>query len=281
MPTPAPLVRPLGTMIAYGFARGHLDTDLAIAERLRASLLEILPDWRSLPSPAELRQRVADRGLAVWSAHGCWGGQSIRAERVDLGHPETIVRDASVDDVKRCVDWLVEAGGQMLVVHPGGLSDPSHFEQRRQALSSALDEVGSHARGTGITVCVENMPPGVHPGSRMGDVAELVAEIDLPELGLALDTGHAQLCASPQEEAHAAGALLRTTHVHDNNGRSDTHEPPGTGSIDWAAWVEALDAIDYRGPVMLECIRHFREHPDSLNLALDHLLDSLTRRPGD
>src|SRR5205807_2265960 len=126
--------------------------------------------------------------------------------------------------------------------------------------------------------CVENMPPGVHPGSRMADLAELVAELDQPELALALDTGHAQLNASPHEETLATGGLLRTTHVHDNNGRQDTHEPPGLGTIDWNAWVEALDSVGYRGPIMLECIRHLRQSPESLNETLLALLVRLTHR---
>ena len=79
-------VRPLGTMVAYGFADRDLDVDLAIARRLGARVLEILPDWRVLPDPeAACDAQVADAGLAVHSAHGCWGGQSIRAARVDLG----------------------------------------------------------------------------------------------------------------------------------------------------------------------------------------------------
>jgi sugar phosphate isomerase/epimerase len=109
------------------------------------------------------------------------------------------------------------------------------------------------------------MPPGVHPGSRMADLTDLLVELNHPRLALALDTGHANLTANAAEETRAAGSLLATTHVHDNNGRKDSHEPPGCGTIDWAAWGEALDRIGYEGPIMLECIRHLREHPGSFN----------------
>ena len=80
--------RALGTMVAYGFATGGLAADLAIARRLHASVVEAFPDWRTLPEPAVFRDEVAAAGLAVHSAHGCWGGQSIRAARVDLGDPD-------------------------------------------------------------------------------------------------------------------------------------------------------------------------------------------------
>lgn len=270
-----PIVRALGTMVAYGFSRGHLETDLAIAQRLGVELIELLPDWRSLPDPNEAGDRVRDAGLKVHSAHGCWGAQSIRASRVDLGHPETSLRNESVDDVKRCVDWLGSAGGQYLVVHPGGLSDPTERTLRLDALAIALSALADHAEGSGVILCVENMPLGVHPGSHMGDLRALVDEIDRPELALALDTGHAHIVSSAAAETLAAGDRLATTHVHDNDGRHDSHQPPGLGSIDWAGWLRALDTIEYRGPVMLECIRSLREHPEQIDSIFLRQLDFL------
>lgn len=257
--------RPLGTMIAYGFAGGDVGIDLGIASRLGAEVVEALPDWKNFPDPDVLRRRVADFGLAIHSAHGCWGGRSIRAARVDLSHPDAEGRPAGLDDLRLCVDWLAKAGGRCLVVHPGGLSDPARWNDRRGRLGDGLVALADHASGTGVVVCVENMPPGVHPGSRMADLAGLVAEIDRPELALALDTGHAHLNGSAADETLAAGAGLRTTHVHDNDGRLDAHLPPGSGSVDWAAWVRSLDAIGYEGPIMLECIRHLRSYPESLS----------------
>ncbi len=269
--------RPLGTMIVYGFPKGDLDVDLAIAGRLGAEVLEILPHWPACPDPKALAARVADHGLTIHGAHGCWGGQSIRASRVDLGHPDPAPRAASLDDLKRCVDWLRDAGGACLVVHPGGLSDPADFAPRREALAGGLIALAGHAEGTGVVVCVENMPPGVHPGSKMADLAGLVAELDHPHLALALDTGHAHIAETVAAATAAAGPGLRTTHVHDNDGRRDVHWPPGLGSIDWAGWVAGLDAIGYRGPILLECIKHLRDKPESLD---DGLLLRLRRMTG-
>jgi sugar phosphate isomerase/epimerase len=271
--------RQLGTMVVYGDRGAVIDTDLDLAERLGARVLEILPDWRRLADPAELARRVRDRGMSIHSAHGCWGGQSIRAERVDLGHPDPEIQRTSVEDLMRCLDWLAEAGGRYLVVHPGGLSEPASFAVRRAGLARSLESLADHARSTGGIVCVENMPPGVHPGSRMSDLAELLETLERPELALAIDTGHGNLTSTAAMETRAAGRLLRTTHIHDNNGRSDTHDPPGCGTIDWRAWIEALDAIGYTGPLILECIRHVREHPESIDETLLSLLAQLAGKP--
>jgi sugar phosphate isomerase/epimerase len=269
--------RSLGTMVAYGFPAIDLAAELALAQRIGASLLEILPDWRTLPDPELVRRQVAEAGLAIHSAHGCWGGQAIRAWRVDLGALSAPAHRAAVDDLKQCVDWLAAAGGTCLVVHPGGLSEPEDAPARRAALARGLLALADHAHGTGVVLCVENMPPGVHPGSRMADLFELLVELDRPELALALDTGHAHITATAGTETRTAGRLLRTTHVHDNDGRQDTHLPPGLGTLDWPTWLEALDAVDYRGPILLECIRYLRNDPESLSDDLRGLLRRLTR----
>jgi sugar phosphate isomerase/epimerase len=269
-------VRALGTMVAYGFPDRDLGPDLAIAARLGARVLEIFPDWRSDPDPAALRSRLLGEGFSVHSAHGCWGGQSIRAPRVDLGDPDPTTRRASVDDLRRCVEWLSEAGGTCLVVHPGGLSDSEQAGHRGDALAHSLGELADHARGTGVVLCVENMPPGVHPGSRMADVAAVVARVGRDEVALAVDTGHANIVSSAAAETLDAGDRLRTTHLHDNDGRQDTHLPPGLGTVDWGGWAAALDTIGYRGPVMLECIRHFRKYPETIDDALLTRLGRMT-----
>jgi sugar phosphate isomerase/epimerase len=250
-------------MITYGYRAIDLDDELELAGRLGVSVLEILPGWSAFPDPVKLARRAQDYGFKIHSAHGCWGGQTIRARRVDLGSTDPSTQQESVEDLMRCLDWLADTGGTCLVVHPGGLSDESELARRRSALEQALVQLAGHASGAGVLICVENMPPGVHPGSRMADLAQLLAEINHPQLALALDTGHANLGEGVVAETQAAGSLLATTHVHDNNGRQDSHLPPGHGTVDWAQWGRTLDSIRYDGPIVLECIKHLREIPSS------------------
>ncbi len=265
-------------MIVYGFSEIDVSDELCLAERIGASVLEILPDWARFPDPAVIRARASERGFSIHSAHGCWGSRTIRAARVDLGSPEPAAHRESVDDLKLCIDWLESAGGKCLVVHPGVLSTPEETQHRRAALADGLTALADHARHTGVTVCVENMPPGVYPGARMADLAELLAEINDPVLALALDTGHANLGAGVAAETKAAGRWLATTHVHDNNGRQDSHHPPGHGTINWPDWRSALDSIGYGGPIVLECVRHLRQFPGDYDPAV---LRSIARSAGE
>jgi len=149
---------------------------------------------------------------------------------------------------------------------------PDEFEGRREALLRGLMKLADHSGRGATIICVENMPPGVFPGSSMRDLSSIVDELADPRLKLAIDTGHAQLTSAPASETRDAGTRLATTHVHDNDGRRDLHLPPGEGGVDWQAWRSALDEIDYQGPIILECIRELRKNPSRLtNRFREHL----------
>jgi len=214
-------------MITQGYPGIKLADEFDLAARIGASVVEVLPNWSVYPPADDIARMASERGIAIHSAHGCWGGQSIKASRVDLAATEQSTHRASIDDLKRCIDWLEAAGGTCLIVHPGGLSHPDDLEPRRDALMRGLSELAEHAASGRIVVCVENMPPGVWPGSRMADLSELLIEIDHPRLALALDTGHARLSGDVGGETIAAGSRLLTTHVHDNDSRRDLHGPIG------------------------------------------------------
>src|SRR6516225_5627104 len=140
--------RSLGTMVAYGFPGVDFACELTLARQFGAVVLEILPDWGRFPSPALVKRQAADADFRIHSAHGCWGSRSIAAGRVALGSTDPTTHRESVEGLKRCVDWLKEAEGTCLVVHPGGLSSRAEYAQRRDALARALLTLAEHARGT-------------------------------------------------------------------------------------------------------------------------------------
>jgi len=86
----------------------------------------------------------------------------------------------------------------------------------------------------------------------------------LPELGLHLDIGHANLEAPhnmTEEILTAYGTRLRHVHLHDNRGgHADLHLPLGAGNIDVRKEIGALKRCGYDGTITLEVFtpdRHF------------------------
>jgi hypothetical protein len=45
---------------------------------------------------------------------------------------------------------------------------------------------------------------------------------------------------------------LLMVHAHDNHGRGDDHQPPGTGSIDWYRVTATLSEANFHGAIILE-----------------------------
>jgi sugar phosphate isomerase/epimerase len=263
---------PFGIMIVCGYEQHSLADQLQIARRLEASYVEFYPRWATAPGPQAIGRLVRDFGLDVWSAHGPWGNETWSDGRVDLASLDGEMRRRSVTDVRRAIEWLAATGGRCLVVHPGVLSDANDFDRRRSALVESLSELAPVAANHAIWLCVENLPRGSFPGSYTSDNASIVRELAASHVGLCLDTGHANIMADVGSEAREAGTLLRTTHVHDNDGQRDSHLLPGLGSIRWPEFSSALTEIDYDGVIMLECPRFMR---DNLHLLNDELRDRL------
>lgn len=266
-PPPLPPTRPemlpewaVGTMIVHGFPRVRIEDDLRIARAIGASCVELLPHWKTLPDAREAADRVRDAGLKIHSVHGSWGSQfAVRAPRVDLASTDEAERRRSLDDLRTCIEWSVEVGARVLVIHPGGLSDPMDALVRGRRLADSLATLAEELPDGGPVLGIENMPPGVHPGSDMADLAQIVGELDRPDVRLVLDTGHAALTQGVEYGLRTSASLLISTHIHDNDGRQDTHLVPGDGAIAWQAWRSSLASSPYRGVLLLECIRALRD----------------------
>ena len=77
----------------------------------------------------------------------------------------------------------------------------------------------------------------------------------LPELGLHLDIGHANLMVphnTTEEILTAYGTRLRHVHLHDNKGGAgDLHLPIGAGDLDVRTNIRALKKCGYDGTITL------------------------------
>lgn len=73
-----------------------------------------------------------------------------------------------------------------------------------------------------------------------------------------MDTGHTNKAMrfdnnpSPADAIRRIGKSISVLHLHDNNGLTDQHKIPLTGSIDWKDVFDALDEIGYNGVYNME-----------------------------
>jgi sugar phosphate isomerase/epimerase len=177
------------------------------------------------------------------------------------------IRQASLEELRRCVNVFAAIGARWMNVHPDRHA-PMH--SRRFFVDKNLEtlrELLPYASDKGVGVMLENLPGDFNTAAQMGELLD-----PLPELGLHLDIGHANLLVaqSTVEELLAAyGSRLRHVHLHDNKGGgADLHLPLGTGTVDVRGAVRLLHARGYDGTITLEV---FTPDPHHLTYSRDLL----------
>jgi sugar phosphate isomerase/epimerase len=169
------------------------------------------------------------------------------------------IRRATLQELRRCVDVFAAIGARWINVHPdrhAPMHDRRFLVEKNVA---TLGELIPYAAEHGLGVMVENLPGDFNTARDLGDLFD-----PLPELGLHLDIGHAnlQVVHSTVEEILAAyGERLRHVHLHDNKGgAADLHLPLGTGTVDLRGAVRLLQSVGYDGTITLEVFTPDRHH---------------------
>jgi sugar phosphate isomerase/epimerase len=176
------------------------------------------------------------------------------------------IRRAALDELRRCVEVFAELGARWMNVHPdrhAPMHDrPFFVGKNRETLAALLPFARSH----GIGVMVENLPGDFNTSQQLGELLDF-----LPDLGLHLDFGHANLLvpeSTAGELLATYGNRLRHVHLHDNKGGSaDLHLPLGTGTVDVRRTVQLLQRQGYDGTITLEVFtpdRHYLGYSKSL-----------------
>lgn len=110
-----------------------------------------------------------------------------------------------------------------------------------------------------VRFAVEDFPLDAAASAHYRD--DLASLAGCPEYGILLDLGHMHLRQGnePYFREKSLSEHLRDVplpvievHVHDNDGKSDLHQHPGTGNADLAAMAEGLKAVGFTGVSTIE-----------------------------
>jgi sugar phosphate isomerase/epimerase len=122
----------------------------------------------------------------------------------------------------------------------------------------ALKEIVEYGRRNSVAINLENL-------SETAEDFESVID-EVPDLGLTLDVGHANLNGSENKSISIIekfGKLIRHVHLHDNRGGQskddDLHLQIGAGTIDFWEIIESLMGVGYEGTMTLEVKPEFQE----------------------
>ncbi len=183
---------------------------------------------------------------------------TVHAPFTDLNiaslNPE--VRRLSLKIVKRSLSNADSLGAKVWVFHPGAHGPISSYyphEDVRLNLESTA-ELADYAENTGVHLGIENMPGGFSAIlTRVEEFEEFFQEAR-PNVGLALDVGHAYTVGQLELFLSKFGDRIVHVHVHDNNRSSDSHLDIGAGSINWTETISYLKRNGFKGILMVESV---------------------------
>jgi sugar phosphate isomerase/epimerase len=173
--------------------------------------------------------------------------------------PFKALRKGAVDEFKRCCEIFGELGAKWVNVHPDRHA-PFHdrafmIEMNLECFAQTLPT----AKAAGVSIMIENLPGHYNTPAEVGWFLDR-----MPELGLHLDIGHANLLVeknSGPDLCATYGQRLAHVHIHDNKGGSaDLHLPIGVGNIDWPSMIRALKRANYDDTITLEVFTEDRHY---------------------
>jgi sugar phosphate isomerase/epimerase len=244
---------PVGLSTGCFYQRSIFDV-LALVRESGFSLIEISssPGHFNFHDREELLRLTAllrDLDLVPFSFHG------PLADHLDITSADEGNREQTVKEMLSVVEAAATLGARHLIVHPG----PDHLDRtdgeqhgaRLKRAAESLRNIQGRCRELGVMMVIENMLPHLSLG-RTRDLLHVIGEFDGEEVGVCLDTGHANLAGDIYDLPGQIGRRLRMLHVHDNRGGHDDHLPPGQGHINWPLLLSRLAEQKFEGPLILE-----------------------------
>lgn len=212
-------------------------------------------DYRDRAQIRELGHWFRDSELKVHSIHAPffsddqWGRSGPNAI-ITITEPVKSKRIGMVDEIKRALEMAETVPFRFMVQHLG-TSEEEYDERRLDAALSSLEELSLFARQRGVEILLENIPNGISSGERL---VHFLGATHL-NLGFCFDTGHANLMEGVDAAFDLMKDRIRSTHVHDNDGNTDTHLFPAVaegGTIDWRKLMPEFHARASQFPLLLE-----------------------------
>jgi sugar phosphate isomerase/epimerase len=220
-------------------------------------------DYHNRVQISEMGYWFRDSELKVNSVHAPLfsddvSGRSGPDAVLNITEPVKAKRMRVVDEIKRTLEIAETIPFRYLIQHLG-VPEEEFSERSVDSAFSALEEISLFARQRGVEVLLENTPNELSSAERL----LVFFELTHMDLNVCFDLGHAHMNEGVEGAFRLLKDRIRSTHVHDNNGKTDAHLFPGTtgGTIDWSRAMHALRSQSDQYPLLLE----LKEQPDLPN----------------
>lgn len=139
-------------------------------------------------------------------------------------------------------------GSDVIIMHlPMAPADEPAATQFWERVRRTLDALAPQSRRYGVRIAIENGGAG-----HLNSIAPVFTMYPADYIGLCYDSGHGNLAGDGLDWLDKLGSRLLSVHLHDNDGLSDQHKLPFTGTVDWDRLTRLIARSAYRKGVSLE-----------------------------
>jgi len=182
--------------------------------------------------------------------------------------PDPKIRQKGVDELK----WRIDMAAEMEASVIGGpfhsafawFSGEPPTEDERKWSAEVLHQAAEYAAGTGVILTPETLNRfECYLFNTLGSIAQMLREIDHPNLRMIYDTHHAHI----EEKSQATvirefSDLIAHVHISEND-----RGTPGSGQVHWDEVFTNLKAISYDNWLTIEAFsRHNPEFASGINV---------------
>lgn len=257
--------------------RKHLD----FLEALDLEAVELSPGSLDLIRNGVLDKKACTSVLDALSSYD-FSYTAHAPYNTNLASPSML--KISVKIARSCIDFCVMTKAQILVLHSGYItpSDEISESESLKFLADSVRRIAEYARDSGVWIGVENGDLGpTHLCRRIDWLVEVVKDVDMSNVGITFDFGHAYVSAGYYrfdflKAVEEALPHMIHAHVNDNFGRfnpfsphdtnhdltfgyGDLHLPIGWGTIPYKDVFDLVKST-YDGIYVLELRPRYREY---------------------
>lgn len=148
-------------------------------------------------------------------------------------------------EVERYINDIVickNNGIDLVILHPTFGYDAPPFSELGL---KRIYKIVSFANSIGVRVAFENVELD-------GYLKYITDNIKLNNVGICFDVGHFHLFFDDKFDINHFKNKLFAIHLHDNDKKSDQHNLPFDGTVDWQDAIKKIKDMNYKGDVIIE-----------------------------
>ena len=259
-----------------------LGVDLDVAHELEIPTIQIHAPHRgnrNQETADEILARLAKYGISITAVFGGFEGESYESipkvvETVGLVPEET--RSERLKEMKEISDFAQMLGCEVIALHLGFVPhDPS--DEVYQDVIDVTRDLCSYAAKHGQSLHLET-------GQETAEaLVQFIEDSGCPNLYVNFDPANMILygAGDPLEAVKLLGDRIQSVHCKDAKwsdapGRSWGEETKlGDGDVNMKAYLEALQAVGYEGPLTIE--REIPQEPERQKSEIGHAVELLKR----